>query len=92
MSARPSPEHAGSEGRKAVDRMALDFLDRVGSDCIGVIDTDAKLAAAIVFLDLNKRGLVIASLSDDGPVYRLTSSGRAALRRAGPPSDREGSL
>lgn len=62
------------------DRMALEFLQRVGSDTIGVIDNEEKMAAALIFVDLRKRGLVVASIGENGPTYRLSNAGRAALR------------
>lgn len=61
--------------------MALQFLSR-GPDCIGVVDTEEKLAAAMVFIELQKRGLVIGDPSDDGPVWSILSAGRAALQDA----------
>ena len=69
--------------------MALDFLARHGSDCVGVIDTEEKFAAAIVYNTMRAKGLVLASTSDDGPVYSLSNKGRALLTDAS--TGREGS-
>lgn len=64
------------------ERMALAFLAK-GPDCIGVIDTDEKLAAALVFETLRRRGLVVSTITDDGPEYRITRDGLAALKGGG---------
>ena len=64
-----------------VRRQALNFLDRQGSDCVGVIDCEEKFAAAILYEDLRKDGLVTGSPTKVGPEYRLTVAGRAALHQ-----------
>jgi hypothetical protein len=45
---------------------ALDHLDRHGSDQVGVIDTEAKLAGAFVWNEMHKRGFVTAEPSSNG--------------------------
>lgn len=54
---------------------ALIFLLH-GPDTPGTIDSEEKLAAVLVFDGLRRRGLVIADIGDDGPIYRLTREGR----------------
>jgi len=61
---------------------ALQFLAARGSDCIGVIDNEEKLAAALVFHEMKQKGLVLATISNDGPVYRLSNAGKKALEAA----------
>jgi len=58
---------------------ALRFLRDHGPDCIGEIDTEEKLAAAVVFCNLKTAGLVDSELTPDGPAFRLTPAGRSAL-------------
>jgi len=60
--------------------MALTFIDKRGSDCIGVIDSEEKLAAAMIYEGLKRDGLLLAAIGDEGPVYRVTPKGRAAIR------------
>ena len=59
---------------------ALRFLEK-GPDCIGLIDDESKLAAALMFVDLKRRGLVTSVVSDDGPIWSLSDAGIAALKR-----------
>lgn len=64
----------------AVERQALEFLVSQGSDQIGEIDTDGKLAAAVVFSQLVQKGAAIVSKSgDDHPVFHPTRLGRSAI-------------
>ena len=58
---------------------ALMFLLQ-GPDTPGIIDSEEKLAAVIVFDGLRKRGLVIADIGDEGPTYRLTLAGTALAK------------
>jgi len=67
----------GGNGLKPYEQLAVDFLARNGTDCVGVIDDEEKLAAAWVYVNLHTRGYLIATIGDTGPVYRLTSKGRA---------------
>lgn len=59
--------------------MALEFMVKHGPDCIGIIDADEKMAAAIVFDQMRRDGLLIAEIGPLGPIYRITPAGRAAL-------------
>jgi hypothetical protein len=59
--------------------MALKLVDQMSTDSVGVIDSEAKLAAALIYDGLRRQGLLIAIMRDDGPHYRLTAAGRAAL-------------
>ncbi|HEY1034998.1 MAG TPA: hypothetical protein VGE09_08455 [Pseudoxanthomonas sp.] len=61
-------------------RMALEFIDKHGSDCVGVIDSEEKVAAALFYVRLHRDGLLSATPTADGPEYRLTAAGQAALR------------
>lgn len=65
------------------DRQALEFLAARNGDCIGEIDTDEKLAAALVFSGLVHRGLAIASAgAGEQPTFYITAAGRDALADA----------
>lgn len=70
-------------GLKDHELMALKFLEEA-PHCIGVIDTEEKMAAALVFVELKNRGLVEA-LPDvgNGPFFALSDAGRKALARTG---------
>lgn len=61
--------------------MALRFLRDHRPDVIGEIDDDAKLAAALIFIGLEKEGLVARSFESGipSPIYRLTDAGAAAI-------------
>jgi DNA-binding transcriptional regulator PaaX len=59
---------------------ALNFIANRGSDCVGVIDSETKLAAAVLFARLKDEGLLASTPTPDGPEYSLTDAGRAALR------------
>lgn len=63
-----------------VRRDALNFIANRGSDCVGVIDSEPKLAAALLYARLREEGLLASTITDDGPEYSLTDAGRAALR------------
>ena len=63
--------------------MALSFISKAGSDCVGVVDTEEKFAAAILYDQMRRDGLLIATLSEEGPVYRITEAGRRALQDGG---------
>ncbi|MHB9879120.1 hypothetical protein ACSMXM_05600 [Pacificimonas sp. ICDLI1SI03] len=66
-----------------MDLLALEFLKRHGPHTVGLVDDDEKFAAAFVFLSLQKRGHVIAGIGEDGPAFRITPKGVAALHREG---------
>jgi hypothetical protein len=66
----------GAEELKSHEQLAIDFLARNGTDCVGVIDTEEELAAAWLYVNLHTRGYLIATIGATGPVYRLTSKGR----------------
>ena len=62
----------------ATEIQALEFLVSQGSDQIGEIDTDEKLAAALVFSRLVQKGFAIVSKEgDDHPVFHPTAKARA---------------
>jgi hypothetical protein len=61
--------------------MALEFLSR-GPDCVGIIDSEEKMAAALIFIDLEKRGLVSNDRIDGERWTSITPTGRAALKRS----------
>lgn len=64
----------------ATDRMALDYLCAAGSDCVGEIDSDEKLAAALVYSGLVRAGFVMCAASEgEHPTFYPTKAGRAAL-------------
>jgi hypothetical protein len=61
---------------------ALEFMELVGSDCIGVIDSEEKLAAAFVFATLANRNLMSVVMTNDGPLYSMTNAGMRALAKS----------
>lgn len=63
---------------KEHERMALQFLSR-GPDKIGTISDENTMAAAIVYSDLAKRGLVHLD-KDNGCVVTISKEGERALR------------
>jgi len=70
--------------RPEVDMMALCFLRDNGPDTIGILDTDEKFAAALVYLDLVKRGLVSSTNFGGGNVqHAITGAGLRELEGAG---------
>jgi hypothetical protein len=70
---------SGPPGLLEHERQALEFLS-LGPDQIGLVDSDDKFAAAIVFLDLTKRGFATYDEDPDGPIFSITPAGKAALR------------
>jgi hypothetical protein len=68
----------GTEELRPHELDALRFLAK-GPDTVGVIDSEEKLAAAIVFSDLKLKGLVVATLGPDGPTFHISPSGRRAI-------------
>lgn len=69
--------------------MGLEFLMKHGSDCVGVIDTEEKLAGALVWENLRKRGFVFSLRGPSGPTYYLTEAGRRAICSNPPPMESE---
>lgn len=65
--------------RQQVDMMALRFLERGGPHCVGILDDENKMAAALLFIGLQQRGLAIAEIGENGPIYRITPAGRSTL-------------
>ena len=65
---------------KKHERQALEFLNKQGSDQIGVIDNEDKLAAAMVFEDLKIQGYVYSLKTLGGPTYYLTEKGKKVLQ------------
>lgn len=64
-----------------VDRQGLQLLSH-GPHCIGLIDDEAKLAAAVVLHGLQRRGYAMSAITPEGPRYHLTPKGQAALLEA----------
>jgi hypothetical protein len=60
-----------------VRAMALRFLSN-GPDRIRLIEDDNTLAAAMCYVDLEKRGLVIID-NEDGMLVTITPAGLAAI-------------
>ena len=72
------------EPLQAHEMQALEFLAKAGHDCVGLIDTEEKLAAALVYHDLKQRGYILSTMSDDGPVYWLSNAGKLeAVKHSG---------
>lgn len=75
-------------GLSETDLMALRFLASNGPDCVGIIDDEDKLAAALLYCDLEKRRLITVQFKTaDGPVWAITAAGRAALAWSTPPQE-----
>jgi len=70
-----------NEKQLDVHLTALSFLHRNGPHCIGPLDNDDKLAAAITMRELIDEALVMAVINDGEtePVYHLTTKGRARV-------------
>ncbi len=66
--------------RDGVDIMALQFLTRAPGDCVGVIETEEQIAAALIYIDLERRGLVVSHKEADGPHYFITAAGMRHLK------------
>lgn len=64
---------------KPHERMALESLAR-SPDRIRVIENDETFAAAIVYCDLEKRGLVIID-NEDGMLVTISPAGTLAISR-----------
>lgn len=65
-----------SEPLRNHEIQALEFLAKTGSDCVGVIDSEEKLAAILVYIDLRERGYILSTMSEDGPIYFLSNAGK----------------
>lgn len=62
--------------REECDLMALEYLRDGGPHTIGVIDTEEKMGAALVFADLRNRGLVATANFGSGMVqHTITKAG-----------------
>lgn len=69
--------------REAVDLMALKFLRDNGPDEIGFIETEEQFAAALLYLDLKKQGLVESRNPKKGVVYwNISNAGLRKLEQA----------
>ena len=68
--------------RAEADIMALAFIKKHPGDCVGTIETEEQLAAAMIFIELKRRGLLMAEIGPDGPRYFITKSGERELERA----------
>jgi len=64
------------------EKAALRFLAS-GPDVLGVVDSEEKLAAAMVFMDMEKVGLVKFSGTGDKFTVSLTDVGVEAVVRIG---------
>lgn len=78
------PANEPTYSRAEVDLMALRFLAATGGDTMGVIESEEELAAALLYVDLKKRGLASSVSPERGTVvWTITEQGRAELARAG---------
>lgn len=78
MNAFPEPQ-----SRADADRLALAFLDLNGPHTMGRIDDEGAFAAALVFLDLERAGLVSRTNFGNGHLqFAITDAGRKALELA----------
>lgn len=69
--------------RAEIDLMALRFLRDRGADTIGIIDTEEKFAAAMLYLDLVKQGFVSSTNFGGGNVqHSITDAGLRQLEAA----------
>lgn len=62
-----------------IDLMAINFVAANGQDRVGMIDSEEKFAAAMVYISLEQRGLLSAERTDNGPIYRVTDAGRQCV-------------
>lgn len=60
------------------EKLALNFLAK-GPDTMGPVSSDEELAAALVFIELERRGLVNGNRSGDSVTWQLTDIGIEAL-------------
>lgn len=65
--------------REEIDIAALDFLNRVGKDTMTAITNENEMAAALVYIGLKERGLVVSSIDATGHTYRITPKGAMFL-------------
>lgn len=59
-----------------IDEMALVYLLHNEPHCIGALDSEPKMAAAMAMVELVKKGRALGTMTDDGPSYHLTPRGR----------------
>lgn len=70
--------------RKEADIMALTFLRDVGPDTIGVIDSEEKIAAALIYAGLVQRGLASSTNFGGGNLQTaITAAGVRELEGVG---------
>ena len=69
--------------RHDCDVMALRLLSKRPDGPGRVLDSEEKLAAAMIYMSLNDRGLAVFTPTDDGPVYHITPAGRRWLAEHG---------
>jgi hypothetical protein len=50
-------------------------------DCIGLIDTEEKMAAALTYVALVEKALAIATIGADGPTYQITPKGVSVIHK-----------
>lgn len=63
------------------ETLALDFLATNGPDEIGIIDSEEKIAAAMMFIELERRGFLTHTQGEDGPIWEITEAGLGELQR-----------
>ena len=69
--------------RADADRMGLYLVMNNPGHEIGIIDTEDKMAAALILIGLKDRGLLTASIGKNGPRYYITLAGRARVLEEG---------
>jgi hypothetical protein len=70
-----------------IDEIAMVYLLRNEPHCIGVLDDEPKMAAAMAMVQLVKKGRAIGVMTDDGPSYRLTPLGKREAMALDTPDD-----
>jgi len=63
------------QARNETEVIALNFIRKHKTDCVGKIVTEDQLAVALLYIDMEKRGLLQSAPSKDGPVYSITPKG-----------------
>ena len=89
MTARPSPEHAGSEGRERLDPGVRHFLETL---CLAKNWASLKIFGGMTDSERRDRQTArkLGLAEYYSGLWRITDLGRAALRRAELPANREG--
>lgn len=62
------------------ETLALAVLSQ-GPDEIGIIDSEEKMAAAMMFIELERRGFLTRTQGEDGPIWDINEAGLAELQR-----------